>query len=273
MTHRLSLNQITVADATLEEAVRLAATAGLPHVGLWRHKVAEVGAASARALCDDAGVRISSLCRGGFFTGHLPPGETFGDGELLAENRRAIDEAAELGAGVLVLVCGGAGRGDVHEARRRVAEGITALVPHAADRGVRLGIEPLHPMYCADRSVVVTIDQALAIAAPHPPEHVGVVLDAFHVWWDPEVEHAIARARGRIAGFHVCDWLLDPPDMLTGRGVMGDGAIDLRRLRELVDDAGYDGPIEVEILNRELWSRPPAEVIDLVARRYAEHVA
>jgi sugar phosphate isomerase/epimerase len=191
----------------------------------------------------------------------------------MEDNRRAVEEAAALGTEVLVLVCGPASGGDLAAGRSRVAEAIAELGEHAADHGVVLGIEPMHPVYCADRSVVVTLGQALSIAAAHGPEQVGVVLDAYHVWWDPELCRLVESAGGRIRGFHVCDWLVPPPDHVNGRGVMGDGVIDLRGLRRLVDAAGYNGPIEAEIFNPTLWSMPPEGALDLISRRYLEHVA
>lgn len=270
---RLSLNQITVAEASLDELLSGCQRAGIDQVGLWRHKLSGLGPQRARALCDDAGVKVTSLCRGGFFTGYLPESGDYPHRQGVADTRAAIDEAAALGADVLVLVCGGTGSGAIDEARRLVAEGIEAVVPHARERGVTLGIEPLHPMYCADRSVIVTIAQALEIAERHAPEEVGLVIDAYHVWWDPRLIEQLERAAERIVGFHVCDWLLETPDMLAGRGMMGDGVIDLRELREQFDRLGYRGPIEVEILNRELWGMDPQRVISLVRERYDAHVA
>ena len=169
---------------------------------------------------------------------------------------------------MLVLVCGPAPDGDLEGARRQVLAGIEALLPHAAERGVRLGIEPLHPMMIAERSVVVTLAQALDLAERFEPSEVGVVIDAYHVWWDPELERQVERASGRIAGYHVSDWLVPTPDLLAGRGMMGDGVIDLPRLRALVDRAGYDGPIEVEVINPALAALPAGELMALVRERF-----
>ncbi len=149
-----------------------------------------------------------------------------------------------------------------------VADGIAAVAPHAQERGVRLAIEPLHPMFAADRSVIVTLRQALDLAEKFDAARVGVVVDVYHVWWDPEVMEQIARAGSRILGFHVSDWIVPPPDFLKGRGMMGDGVIELRRLRAAVEAAGYSGPIEVEILNQALWDTPPDQVLDLMKERY-----
>ena len=265
---RLSLNQASVDRWTLPEAVEGCARAGLGWIGLWRDKVAACGLERSARAVRDAGLRVSSLCRGGFF----PAATAAERRRRIDDNRRAVDEAAALGTGVLVLVCGPAAGRDLAAARGHVAEGIAQLVPYAAQAGVRLGIEPLHPMYAGDRSVVVTLAQAGAIARSFPAEHAGVVVDAYHVWWDPEVFAEIERAGARVAGFHVSDWLAPPPDPLLGRGLMGDGVICLRPLRRAVEAAGYDGPIEVEIFNRELWSLPGDEALALIKARFLEYV-
>jgi sugar phosphate isomerase/epimerase len=267
---RLSLNQITTRAWPLPDAVDGCAAAGLRWIGLWREQVAEVGVDETARLVRRHGLAVSSLCRGGFFTGAGPDGPT-GDG--VADTKAAIDEAARLGAPVLVLVVGGVADGDLGASRRRVADAVEQLVPMALDRGVRLGLEPLHPMQCAERSVLSTLRQALELAAPYPPEAVGVVVDEFHVWWDPAVEDSIAAAAGRIASYQVCDQLVPLPDPLLGRGLPGTGVIDHRHLRSCVEAAGYDGPIEVEIFNAELWSRPGPEVLSEVIAAYQEHVA
>jgi len=163
------------------------------------------------------------------------------------------------------------GSRDLAGARRRVAEAIADLAPYAAERGVRLALEPLHPLFCADRSVLSTLDQALAVADEHRAEVVGVLVDAYHVWWDPALEDAVRRAAGRIGGYQVCDWVLPlGADVLLARGMMGDGHIDLPGLTALVDAAGYQGDIEVEIFNAELWAAEPTDAFETVLRRYTE---
>lgn len=265
---RLSLNQITTRGWSLPEAIDGCTRAGIAAIGLWRDKIAEVGLDAAVALVRDAGVRVSSVCRGGFFVVADPEERA----RRRADNRRAVDETAALGADALVLVCGGQGDHSLASARDMVSDGIADLAPYAAARGVRLAIEPLHPLYCADRSVIVTLGQALDIAEAFPSEQVGVVVDTFHVWWDPQVTTQIARAAGRIAGFQVCDWLVPLPDVLLGRGLMGDGPIEFAELLDAVDAAGYDGPIEVEIFNRAIWDTPADEVVAAVKERFARHV-
>ncbi|MDB5085773.1 MAG: Xylose isomerase domain protein barrel [Bacilli bacterium] len=252
----------------MREAVEGCARAQIPWIALWRHKLAEIGLTETRRLVRDAGLRVSSICRGGMF----PAATAAIRKERLDDNRRAVEEAAELGAEVVVLVCGPAPDRDIDSARKWVAEGIEQLAPFARSCGVKLGIEPLHPMFAAERSVVVTLGQATSLAEPFSPDQVGVIVDVFHVWWDPELYAQISRASGRILGFHVNDWIVPTPDLLMGRGMMGDGVIELRRIRTAVEDAGYFGPIEVEIFNQALWDQPGDEVLALIKQRYLEHV-
>jgi sugar phosphate isomerase/epimerase len=265
---RISLNQITINSWTVAEAVDGCARQGIGWIGLWRDKVADCGLAQSARLVRDAGLRVSSLCRGGFFP-------TRG-GEALRvrreDNRRAVDEAAALGTELLVLVCGPPVDRDLERSRELVAEGIADLVPYAAKAGVMLGIEPLHPMFAGDRSVVVTLAQALTLAEAFPPSQVGVVVDAYHVWWDPDLRAQLKRAAGRILGYHVSDWLVPTPDVLMGRGMMGDGVIDLRALRGSVEAAGYVGPIEVEIFNQAIWDAPGDEVLAMIKARSLAHL-
>lgn len=265
---RLSLNQMTTAYWSLREAIEGCVRAGIPYLGAWRHKVAEIGLAESVRLVRESGVKISSLCRGGMF----PASSAAERQKRLDDNFRAVDEAAALGAGTLVLVCGPAPDRDIESARAMVEEAMERLVPYAQQRGVTLGIEPLHPMFAADRSVIVTLAQANRIAQRFAAEQVGVVVDAYHVWWDPEVYREIERARGRIVGFHVSDWVVPLPHPLNGRGMMGDGVIELRRLRSAVEACGYAGPIEVEIFNEALWALPGDEILRLIKERYLAYV-
>jgi sugar phosphate isomerase/epimerase len=265
---RLSLNTKTVEGWSVEQAVIGCVSHGIAYIALWRDRVAEAGLARSAALVRDAGLKVSSLCRGGFF----PAATATERAERIDDNRRAIEEAAELGAEVLILVCGPAPGRDIAAARTMVADGVAEIVPYASEHGVRLGIEPLHPMFAGDRSVIVTLAEALNLAQRFPSQQVGVVVDVYHVWWDPDLYPQIARAGERIAGFHVNDWLVPLPDPLLGRGMMGDGVIELRKLRIAVELAGYSGPIEVEIFNRGLWNTPGDDVIALMKRRYLASV-
>ncbi|WP_308635425.1 sugar phosphate isomerase/epimerase family protein [Paenibacillus silvisoli] len=265
---RLSLNQITKDPWSLQEAVEECLRAEIPSIAIWRHKLKEIGLAESRRIVRDSGLRVSSLCRGGMFAASTAEERS----RRLDDNRRAIEEAAELGTDVLVLVCGPAPDRDIDSARQWVAEGIDQLVPFAESYGIKLAIEPLHPMYAAERSVIVTLDHANSLAERYRPDQVGVIVDVFHVWWDPDLYRQIDRAKGRIQGYHVSDWIVPTPDLLMGRGMMGDGVIELRRIRRAVEEAGYAGPIEVEIFNRTFWDMPGDELLALIKTRFAEHV-
>lgn len=265
---RLSLNQATTKRWTLAEAADGCARAGIPWIGVWRDRLAEVGAARAARIVRDAGLRVSGLCRGGMF-----PAATQEERRArIEDNRRAIEEAAALETDTLVLVCGPPPDRDIAAARRMVEEGIAAVIPYASEHGVRLAIEPLHPMFAADRSVIATLREANDLVERLGSPQVGVIVDAYHLWWDADLYPQIARAAGHICGFHVSDWIVPLPDVLLGRGMMGDGMIDLRRMRTAVDAAGYTGPIEVEIFNQAIWDAPGDEVLALMCRRFLECV-
>ncbi|HEV8145447.1 MAG TPA: sugar phosphate isomerase/epimerase family protein [Bryobacteraceae bacterium] len=261
---RLSLNQATCEHATLAEAIAACVANGVPQIGVWRHKLEGDSEETWGARIRDSGLRCSSLCRGGMF----PAATAEERRRHIEDNLKAIDQAVGLGTEVLVLVCGGQGGCDLDSARAMVLDGIAAIEHHAKKCGVRLAIEPLHPMFTADRSVIVTLEQANDLCDKLALGHVGIAIDVYHVWWDPNVYREIARARGRILGFHVNDWIAPPPEVLRGRGMMGDGVIELKRLRAAVEQAGYTGPIEVEIFNERLWSKPAAEIVERVKKAY-----
>jgi sugar phosphate isomerase/epimerase len=249
-----SFNQATAQNWPMAEMLAGCADAGLTHVGLWREQVAECGLERTAAAVAAAGLRVSTLCRSGFF--HRP--------EWPVDNRRAIDEAAVLGAPVLVLVSGGLREGsrDLAGARQHVADAVASLVPYAASAGVQLAVEALHPMYASDRCVISTLAQALDIAEQHPQGTVGVAVDTYHIWWDDQVYAQIARAGDRIATFQLADWVTPlPPGVLTGRALPGDGCVRLDLLWDAVLAAGYAGPVEIEIFNDELWALPGDEVL------------
>jgi sugar phosphate isomerase/epimerase len=263
---RLSLNQITTNNWSLKEAVDGCVRAGLEWIGIWRHKIERLD--ESVQVVRESGLKVSGLCRGGMF-----PAATAGERrKRIEDNLRAIDEAAALGTDVLVLVNGPAPDRDIAGARSMVADGIASIIPHARERGVRLGIEPLHPMFAAERSVICTLGEANRLAQRLDAPEVGIIVDVYHVWWDPELYPEIEKASGRILGFHVSDWLVPTPDMLMGRGMMGDGVIEIRKIRTAVERAGYRGPIEVEIFNQEIWDTPGDRVLARMKEAYAAHV-
>lgn len=255
---RLSLNQATVNKLTVAEAVDLCVRHDIPAIGLWREHVADAGLESAAAAVRAAGLHVSSLCRGGFFT-HADPAARQ---TALEDNKAAIAEAAALGTDTLVLVSGGLvpGSRDIALARRLIADAIADLVPVAQAHGVRLAIEALHPVFAADRCVITRLGEALDLALTFPADAVGVVVDTYHVWWDAALLADIARAGERIVSYQVCDWVLPlPANTLLGRGHVGDGHIDFPPITAAVTAAGYTGYIEVEIFNEAIWNTPADE--------------
>ncbi len=277
---RLSLNQATIKYADLDEALAVTVGAGIQSIGLWREPIAELGLGQVVARIADSGLRVSSLCRGGFFTAV----EGSERRRSIDDNRMAIAETAAVAAAgapgsaaVLVMVAGGLppGSRDLLGARERVRDAIGELEPEARAAGITLAIEALHPMYAADRAVVSTLGQALELADQFPVSSVGVVVDTFHVWWDPRVLDDIARAGegGRIASYQVCDWMTPlPQDVLLARGMMGDGHIDFGPITRAVEAAGYRGDVEVEIFNQAIWDAEPGSVAERTVQAFGAHI-
>lgn len=283
-THRLSLNTATTKRWTLAEAVDGAAAAGIGAVGLWRDRVAEAGLTEAARLVRERGLRVSSLCRGGF----LSAADAAGIEAALADNRAAIVEASTLATRELVMVVGGLpacpgperpatpdGDRDLVAARQRVTDRIGELAGFAREHDVRLVLEPLHPMFAADRAVLSTLGQCLDVASAFDARDVGVVIDTYHVWWDPQLREQIARAgrEGRIASYQVCDWLLPfASEALLSRGHVGDGYVDFATITGWVRDAGYTGDVEVEIFNADVWETPGEQTLATMIERHTRLV-
>jgi sugar phosphate isomerase/epimerase len=273
----LSLNTATVRkQAPLDRIIEAAVARGIGMIDPWRDQVQAIGVDKVARQIRDAGVRLSGYCRGGFYTGANAQ-------ELAAaldDNRRAIDEAKALDSPCLVLVVGslpGALSGkplsiDIALARSQVRDGIAASLDHARSVGMPLAIEPLHPMQAADRACVNTLEQALDLCDELDPGRtgaLGVALDAYHVWWDPKLAAQIQRAgTKRLLAYHICDWLLPTRDLLNDRGMPGDGVIELKKLRGLVEAGGYDGAVEIEIFSDAWWSRQLEEVLDVCISRF-----
>lgn len=267
----LSLNTATIREQwSLEQAIEGCQRHGITGISPWRDKLAECGVEKAAKLIRAANLTVTGLCRGGMF----PAADSAGRKAAIEDNRRAIDEAAAIGAQCLVLVVGGmpAGSRDLAGARQQVEDGIAAVLEHARANGVPLAIEPLHPMYAADRACVNTVDQAMDIC-DRLGTGIGVAVDVYHVWWDPYLAAAIERAGSRILAFHICDWLVPTTDLLLDRGMMGDGVIDIPAIRALVEKAGYQGFCEVEIMSAGNWWKKPAdEVLKTCVDRHASVV-
>ena len=271
MTDRgISLNLATTRQVWgFAEAVDGCLRAGITAISPWRDQIEAIGLDEAARIVKANNIRVTGVCRGGMF-----PAETAeGRQKNIDDNLRAIDQAAALNADCLVLVVGGlpGSSKDIVGARQMVSDGIAAMLPHAKASGVGIAIEPLHPMYAADRACVNTVDQALDICEALG-ETVGVALDVYHIWWDPRLAQAIARAgrMKRIFAHHICDWLVPTKDMLLDRGMMGDGVIDLKGIRKMIEDAGFHGPQEVEIFSQDnWWKRPGDEVLAVIKERVA----
>lgn len=263
---RLSLNTATVREKwSLAECIEGCQRHGFGGIAPWRDKLHEMGVGAAAKAIRAAGLQVTGLCRGGWFTEAGAITEA-----VLDDNYRAVDEAAEIGAECLVMVVGGlpANSRDLPGAHALVEEGLAATLDYARKAGVSIAIEPLHPMYAADRACVNTMRQALDIC-DRLGAGIGVAVDVYHVWWDPDLPAQIARAgKDRLMAFHICDWLVPTRDLLTDRGMMGDGVIDIARLRGLVEESGFAGLNEVEIFSAlNWWKRDPDEVMRTILER------
>ncbi len=285
--HRwLSINTATVRkqrgqDWPLLQILDACAARGIGAVSPWRDQVAAAGLAATAATIKAHGLQLSGYCRGGMFT-HTGAASRQA---VRDDNQRALDEACTLNAACLVLVVGGlpgalAGKAvhkDIAGARAQVAEGIAALLEDARPRGMPLAIEPLHPMFAADRACVNTMSQALDLCDQLDPARsgaLGVAVDVYHVWWDPQLQQQIQRAgKQRLLALHVCDWLTPTTDLLNDRGMMGDGVIDIPRIRGWVEDEGFTGYSEVEIFSStNWWQRDGGEVLDTCVDRHKRWV-
>ena len=280
--HRwLSINTATVrrqrgVDWPLPEILDACAARGIRAVSPWRDQVAAAGLQATARQLRALGLDLSGYCRGGMFS-HA---DAAGRRAARDDNRRALDEACTLGAPCLVLVVGGLpgalggkpAHRDIAAAREQVGEGVAALLEDARERRMRLAIEPLHPMYAADRACINTLEQALDLCDRLDPAHsgaLGVAVDVYHVWWDPKLQAQIERAGPRrLLALHVCDWLVPTTDLLNDRGMMGDGVIDLRRIRGWVEANGFAGYSEVEIFSARWWQRDGGEVLDTCIERH-----
>jgi sugar phosphate isomerase/epimerase len=276
--HRwLSINTATVRrQGDLLTIIDACARHGIRAIDPWRDQVAEVGLARAVRAVRDAGIELSGYCRGGMFTG-----DESRILEIRDDNRRAVDEAKALGASCIVLVVGGLPQysrpgsspiKDIGRARSMVEDRLIELAEYARTVGMPLAIEPLHPMYAADRACVNTIGQALDLCDRLDPERtgaVGIAADVYHVWWDPQLPFQIRRAGGeQLLAFHVCDWLVPTTDLLNDRGMMGDGVIDIPAMRAAVEQEGYGGYVEVEIFSERWWSASMDETLTTCIERY-----
>jgi sugar phosphate isomerase/epimerase len=265
-TADLSLNLATVRKQWgLRDAVAAAARHGFAGIAPWREMVQELGIAESARLFRDSGLRVTGYCRAGLF----PAADVTGRQAAIDDNKRAIDEAAAIGAENLVMIGGGLPTGIrcLDTARIMFADGIAAVLPHARAAKVPLALEPMHPMYAADRGCITTINEMIDLC-DELGDGLGIAIDTYHVWWDPNLGREISRAGSRIIAHHICDWLVPTRHLLTDRGMMGDGVIDFPAIRRMIEAAGYTGIQEVEIFSEEWWARPGDEVLSVVMERF-----
>jgi sugar phosphate isomerase/epimerase len=266
---RLCVHTITTKPWPLEQAAQKFAKAGIGGITVWRDALSGRDIAATARMLRDLNLQVVSLCRGGFFPAVTPAGRQ----AAIADNLKAIDEAAALGAPMVVLVCGAAPGQSLPESRKQIREGIAACLSHAAAAGVKLAIEPLHPMYAGDRSAINTLAQANDMAEDLSSPWVGIAVDVYHLWWDPDLENQIKRCgkNGHLSAFHLCDWKTPTLDMLNDRGLMGEGCINIRQIRGWVEEAGFSGFNEVEIFSNIYWQQDQNRFLEKIKEAYLRH--
>lgn len=267
---RLCIHTITTRPWSLADAIDGYTKAGVQGITVWRQALEPYGPAEAGRMLRDSSLEVVSLCRGGFF----PAVDAAGRQRAIDDNRRAVDEAEAIGAPLIVLVCGAVPGMPLAEGRKQIADGIAAVLDHAAAANVKLSIEALHPMYADSRSAVNTLGQANDMVEAIASPWVGVTVDVYHLWWDPDLENQVARAgtNGSLLSFHVCDWRTPTRDLLNDRGLMGEGCINIRGIRGWVESTGFGGFIEVEIFSDEYWAQDQAAFVERIKTAYLEHV-
>ncbi len=266
---RLCIHTITTKPWQIEESARHFAEAGVGGITVWRDALSGRNIRQTGNMLQEFNLQVVSLCRGGFF----PHTEAQGRQQAIDDNKKAIDEAAELGAPLVVLVCGAVPGQALEESRKQIRDGIAAVLPHAAAAGVKLGIEPLHPMYADSRSAINTLSQANDMAEALNSPWVGVAVDVYHLWWDPQLEQEIARCgkNAHLFAFHICDWKTPTVDMLNDRGLMGEGCIHIKQIRGWVEKAGFNGFNEVEIFSHLHWAKDQSVFLKEITHAYLNH--
>jgi sugar phosphate isomerase/epimerase len=267
---RLAVHTQTNKPWSLRQCIEGYSRVGIRGISVWRHTLEPMGAKAAGKMLRDAGMRVPALVRGGFFVASDAKGRQ----AAIDVNRNCVDEAAAIGAEMVVLVVGAVPGIALDEARKQVAEGIAALLDHAAAAKVKLAIEPMHPMYAADRSCINRMAEARHICEQLKHPMLGIAADVYHIWWDPDLQREIALAgeQGTLFGFHVCDWRVETRHFLNDRGLMGDGCIPIRTIRGWVEAAGFHGFNEVEVFSDPYWAMDQSAYVDLIRARYLECV-
>ncbi len=266
---RLCIHTITTKPWDLEKAADKYSQAGVAGITVWRDALQGRDPQKSGDMLRASGLKIVSYCRGGFF----PNAEASGRKKAIEDNKKAIDEAAGLGAPMVVLVCGAEPKQPLEESRQQIKEGIAAILPHAEKSGVKLAIEPLHPMYADNRSAINTLWQANEMAEYFHSPWVGVAVDVYHLWWDPNLESEIYRCgqNGNLFAFHICDWKTPTQDLLLDRGLMGEGCIPIRQIRSWVERAGFNGYNEVEIFSNTHWASDQDEFLGKILDSYKKY--
>ncbi len=266
---KLCIHTLTTKPWDLKTCVEQYSQAGVDGITVWRNVLEDRDLKEARQILDDHRMAVVSVARGGFF----PSVELVRRRAAIDDNRLAIDQAAAIGAPMLVLVCGADGRQSLEQSRDQIREGIMQILPYAQEAGVKLAIEPLHPMYAGDRSAINTLTQANQMAEDINSRFVGVAVDVYHLWWDPALENEIARCgkNGNLFAFHVCDWNVPTTDFLNDRGLMGDGCIDLPRIRGWVENTGFNGYNEVEIFSTKYWEMDQMVYLEKIKDAYIKN--
>jgi len=267
---KCAVHTITTKPWAIEIAIERYAAAGIGGITVWRDALKGRDLTQTGKRIEDAGLKTVALVRGGLFcySNAEEKQKAFND------NRLAIREAETIGAPMVVLVCGARPDQTLEESRRQIREGIEAVLPHAEASGVKLAIEPLHPMYADERSAINTLRSANEMAEYFNSEYVGIAVDVYHLWWDPDLKEEIARCgrNNNLDAFHVCDWRVPTEDMLLDRGLMGEGCIDIPTIRGWVEDAGFDGFNEVEIFSKRRWEEDQGDWLKLITGAYLNHV-
>lgn len=268
-TSKLAIHTMTNKPWSLQQCIEGYTRAGIKGISVWRNVLEPMGSRQAGKMLRDAGMDVVALVRSGFF----PAFEASKRSAALDDNRKAIDEAADIGAKMVVLVSGAVPGMPLAEARRQIRDGIAAVLPHARERKIQLAIEPLHPMYAADRSAINRMAEAREICEALRDPLVGIACDVYHVWWDPDLESEIKLAgqQKTLFAFHICDWRVNTRDLLNDRGLMGEGCINLREIRAWVEAAGFAGYNEVEIFSTERWAGDQTQYVEQIKRAYIEH--
>lgn len=266
---KLCIHTITTKPWKIEEAVKKFSSAGVKGITVWRDALAGRNIRQTGQMLRDGDLSIVSLCRGGFF----PAKDSSKRQAAIDDNRRAIEEAHELGTKMIVLVCGADPSQPLQESRKQIRDGIEAVLPEAAAAGVKLAIEPLHPMYADSRSAINTLEQANDMAEAIDSTWVGIAVDVYHLWWDPSLEQEIKRCgeKGNLSAFHICDWKTPTADFLNDRGLMGEGCIPVKKIRSWVEATGFTGFNEVEIFSNIYWQQDQDEFLKKIVKAYKEN--